>query len=177
MKKTIKRIILFLAVLCSVLFAAQIACAASAYVDEVLVSTKDCTSPPASTYLNACSPTTSFSAGQQVWFCIKMVTDVGGGAITGKFSIDGSEKKSNSVPAYPAPKQYQIRCDYYMKFSDAEAGTHVFKGSVSSCSGGACTKQAKFIVNEEELKTFPLYKPKIPKIPKQSFKIPNYIPG
>ncbi|MBI4981304.1 hypothetical protein HZC30_07175 [Candidatus Woesearchaeota archaeon] len=143
-----KKIILFLAVLSLVLISAQGVWAASAYVDEVLVSTKDCTSPPASTYLNSCSSTTSFNAGQQVWHCIKMITNVGGGAVTGNFYIDGQLKKYNSVAAKPAPQQYQVRCDYYNTYTNDDAGSHTFKGEVTPCGGGSCNKQVSFTVNK-----------------------------
>ncbi len=175
MKKMNKAILLFM-LICAFLISAQTAfaaSAASAYVDEVLVSTKDCTSPPASVFLNQCSPANSFDAGQQVYFCIKIITDVGGGAVTGKFYIDSSEKKSNAVPAYPAPAKYQIRCDYYKSFSNSDAGNHVFKGEVYQCSGGACSKQVSFVVNETKNKWFI---PKIPKVTKSMIPIP-YIPG
>ena len=125
--------------------------AVSGYIDNVLVSTKDCTSPPASTYLNQCSPASSFTAGQQVWHCIKLITPSGGSAITANFYVDGQQKKSNSFPAYHAPKDHQIRCDYYKTYTNADVGTHKFKGEVSPCGGGACSKEVSF-----EIKAAPL---------------------
>ncbi len=144
-----KQIILFSALLVLVLVSAQNVFGASAYVDEVLVSTKDCTSPPANTYLNPCSSASSFNAGQQVWHCIKIITNEGGGAVTGKFYVGDMDTpiKSNSVPVYPAPKKYQIRCDYYKTYTNSEAKTYTFKGEVSLCGGGTCSKSVSYTIN------------------------------
>ncbi len=139
-----KKILLVLSLVLMMMLTAQGALGASATVEKVLVSTKDCTSPPASTYLNPCSPATSFKVGQQVWHCVKLKTLEGGGAINVKFYVDGLLKKTNSIPGYPSPMQYQIRCDYYKAYTNADVGIHTFKGGVSPCSGETCSLSTKF---------------------------------
>lgn len=139
-----KKILIILSGVLLLVLAAQSVLAASAFVEDVLVSTKDCTSPPASAYLNPCSPATSFNVGQQVWHCVKLKTTEGGGSITVNFYVDNALKTSNSIPAYPAPKQYQVRCDYYKTYANSDIGAHTFKGDVSPCAGGACSKSINF---------------------------------
>lgn len=143
--------ILFPIIICLVFLIAPNVFAASGYVDNVLVSTASCDSPPASTYLNIgkCNTPSYFTAGQQVWHCIKVITDVGGGAVSVKFYVDNMNSPiytNPSIPVYPSPKQYQIRCDYYKTYTDSDVGTHTFKGEVSTCAGGACSKSVNFEV-------------------------------
>lgn len=123
--------------------------ASSFNVVDVFLSKKDCTTPPSpdANIFNCATKATSFKVGEQVWHCIKSKNVEGGGvAVTHSFYVDGALKKSNSVPGYP--NFYQTRCDYYKTYTNSAVGTHKFKGKVSPCTNGTCSKSKYFIIKK-----------------------------
>lgn len=119
-------LITLLLILPSALAAAQFT------LTDIFLSKQDCTTPPTMPNPVCNHKTASFNVGERVYHCIAVKnTGNSGDAITLKFNVDGSLKKTNSVPSYPGFTEF--RCDYLTTYS--QSGTHIFKGEISPSSG------------------------------------------